>query len=36
MAIWDNITGDSIKVYLFVAVLACSGYAYAEGFLSMD
>jgi transposase len=36
MAIRENITGDEIKVYLFVAVLACSGYAYTEGFLSMD
>jgi transposase len=29
----DNITGKAIPVYVFVAVLPCSGYAYAEGFL---
>jgi len=30
----DNITGKTIPVYVFVAVLPCSGYAYAEGFLN--
>lgn len=30
----DNITGDAIPVYVFVAVLSCSGYAYVEAFLS--
>jgi len=34
--ILDNITGKPIPVYVFVAVLPCSGYAYAEGFLSMN
>jgi transposase len=32
----DTITGKPIPVYLFVAVLSSSGYAYAEGFLSRD
>jgi hypothetical protein len=30
----DTITGKPIPVYVFVAVLPCSGYAYAEGFLN--
>jgi transposase len=30
----DNINGKAIPVYVFVAVLPCSGYAYAEGFLN--
>ena len=34
MSLRDNLTGDEIKVYIFVAVLPCSGYAYVEGFLS--
>jgi transposase len=34
--ILDNISGKSIPVYVFVAVLPYSGYAYAEGFLSQD
>jgi transposase len=34
-AITDNVTGKPITVYVFVAVLPCSGYAYAEGFLNM-
>jgi len=34
--ILDNITGKPIQVYVFVAVLSCSGYAYTEGFLSMN
>ena len=32
--IQDNITGKPIPVYMFVAVLPCSGYAYVEGFFS--
>jgi transposase len=36
MALQDNITGKSIPVYLFVASLSCSGYSYAEGFLSQN
>ena len=32
--IQDNITGKPIPVYVFVAVLPCSGYAYVEGFFS--
>jgi len=34
MSLRDNLTGNEIKVYIFVAVLPCSGYAYVEGFLS--
>jgi len=34
--ILDNISGKPIPVYLFVAVLPCSGYAYAEGFLNRN
>jgi transposase len=30
----NNINGKPIFVYVFVAVLPCSGYAYAEGFLN--
>jgi hypothetical protein len=30
----DNISGKTIPVYVFVAVLPCSGYAYTEGFLN--
>jgi len=33
-ALKDNINGKQIPVYVFVAVLPCSGYAYAEGFLN--
>ena len=32
----DNITGKQISVYVFVAVLPCSGYAYVEGFFSRN
>jgi transposase len=32
----DNISGKPIPVRVFVAVLPCSGYAYAEGFLSQN
>jgi len=34
--IQDNISGKPISVYVFVAVLPCSGYAYAEGFFSRN
>jgi len=30
----DNITGEVIPAYVFVAVLPCSGYAYVEAFFS--
>ncbi|WP_318036658.1 IS21 family transposase [Dethiobacter alkaliphilus] len=32
----DNVTGELIPAYVFVAALACSQYAYVEVFLSMD
>ena len=32
----NNISGKQMKVYIFVAVLPCSGYAYAEGFFSQN
>jgi len=32
----DNITGELIPAYVFVAVLSCSGFAYVEAFLSQD
>ncbi len=35
-SIVDTDTGELIPVYVFVAVLPYSGYAYVEGFLSMD
>lgn len=35
-SIKDNITGDRIPAYVFVATLSCSQYAYVEAFLSMD
>jgi transposase len=35
-SIRHNISGEHIPVYIFVAVLPCSGYAYAEGFLSQN
>ena len=35
-ALSDNITGKPIPVYIFVSVLPCSGYAYAEGFLKRN
>ena len=34
--IQDNISGKQIPVYVFVAVLPYSGYAYAEGFFSQN
>lgn len=33
LTIYDNITGETIDTYLFVAVLPCSCYAYVEAFL---
>jgi len=30
----DNITGEPIKAYVFVATLPCSGYSYVEAFLT--
>jgi transposase len=32
----DNVTGECIDVYVFVAALTCSSYAYVEAFLNMD
>jgi len=34
--IQHNISGEHIPVHIFIAVLPCSGYAYAEGFLSQN
>jgi len=34
MVVTDNVTGELIPAYIFVAVLPCSGYAYAEAFFS--
>jgi transposase len=36
VSIQNNITGKPIPVYLFVAVLSSSGYAYAQGFLARN
>ena len=36
MALRDNIIGEIIPVYIFVAVLSYSGYAYVEGFLTRN
>jgi len=36
VSLTDNITGKPIPVYVFVAVLPCSGYAYTEGFLNRN
>ena len=36
MELTDNITGDSIPAYIFVAVLPYSGYSYVEAFLSRN
>ncbi|MCL2880828.1 MAG: IS21 family transposase [Treponema sp.] len=33
-SITDNISGNRIPVYVFIAILPCSGYSYAEGFLN--
>lgn len=35
-AIIDNVTGEIIDAYVFVAALPCSSYAYVEAFLTMD
>ena len=35
-ALKDNISGKPIPVHVFDAVLPCSGYAYAEGFLNRN
>ena len=35
-AIIDRDTGEIIPVYIFVAVLSCSEYAYVEAFLRQD
>ena len=35
-AIIDDLSGEIIKAYIFVAVLPYSGYAYVEAFLSMN
>ena len=35
-SIANNISGKPIPVYVFVAVLPCSGYAFAEGFLKRN
>jgi transposase len=32
----DNVTGNPIPVYVFVAILPCSGYSYAEGFMNQN
>lgn len=32
----DNLSGENIPAYVFVAVLPCSQYAYVEAFLSMN
>jgi len=32
----DDITGEPIPAYIFVAALSCSQYTYVEAFLSMD
>lgn len=34
--ITDNVTGEPIPAYIFVAVLSCSQYAYVEAFLTMN
>ena len=36
MEITDNLTGEIIPAYIFVAVLSYSGYAYVEAFLSRN
>jgi transposase len=35
-SITDNVSGEPIPVYVFVAILPCSGYSYAEGFLNRN
>jgi len=36
MEVTDNITGRAIPIYVFVAVLPCSGYTYVEAFFSRN
>ncbi|WP_298785407.1 IS21 family transposase [uncultured Marinococcus sp.] len=36
MTLNDHLTGEEMPVYIFVAALPCSQYAYVEGCLSMD
>jgi transposase len=36
MALKDYLTGEEIPVYIFVAALPCSQYAFVEGFTSMN
>lgn len=36
MEVADNITGEAIPAYVFIAVLPCSGYAYVEAFFSRN
>jgi len=36
MFLRDNLAREDIPVYIFVAVLPCSGYAYVEGFVSRN
>ncbi len=35
-SIIDNVTGEAILAYIFVATFSCSQYAYAEAFLAMN
>lgn len=35
LPIYDSVTGESYPVYLFIAVLPCSGYTYAEAISDM-
>lgn len=36
LAVYDRVTGEATKAYVFVAVLPCSLYAYVEAFPSME
>jgi transposase len=36
LQIYNALTGEQIKAYVFVATLPCSQYSYVEAFLSMD
>lgn len=36
MEMTDPVTGEQVKLYLFVMALPCSGYTYAEPFLNMN
>jgi transposase len=35
LSVYDEITGDAIPAYVFVASLSCSLYGYAEAFSNM-